>query len=256
MFKTDDIFASADWYDRGINWEARFGRELPVLADVFGPPEGKQLLDAGCGTGRHLLAMTRRGYQVAGLDLSPAMLALAREHAASPGVDTEFFEAAYVDALAVTGGSPRFDGVYSLGNALASTANLDVAKRSVAGLANVLVPGGKLFIQILNFAKLRDEFPRVRGPRVRVHEGVEYLSSRTYAFVGDQVEVTNVTLWREGEAWRQHAHGGTLAAIAREQLADWCNAAGLTVGAEWGGYDRAAFDATTSNDLIVVATKQ
>jgi SAM-dependent methyltransferase len=37
------------------------------------------LLDLGCGTGRHALAMTRRGIRVTGLDASEAMLAMGKE---------------------------------------------------------------------------------------------------------------------------------------------------------------------------------
>jgi hypothetical protein len=125
----------------------------------------------------------------------------------------------------------------------------------LAALATVLRPGARLVVQILNFAKLRAEKPAVRGPRVQRHGDREYVSTRTYAFVGEQVEVTNVTLWRERETWRQHAHGGTLCAISREQLAAWCAGAGLTIEAEWGGYDRALFDVDVSNDLIIAATR-
>jgi SAM-dependent methyltransferase len=37
------------------------------------------VLDMGCGTGRHALAMTRRGIHVTGVDVSEAMLAMGKE---------------------------------------------------------------------------------------------------------------------------------------------------------------------------------
>ena len=40
---------------------------------------GRRLLDVGCGTGKSFLPMLARGYEVAGCDLSPAMVELARE---------------------------------------------------------------------------------------------------------------------------------------------------------------------------------
>ena len=40
---------------------------------------GSPILELACGTGRVLVALARAGYTVTGLDLSPAMLALARQ---------------------------------------------------------------------------------------------------------------------------------------------------------------------------------
>jgi SAM-dependent methyltransferase len=41
-----------------------------------------RILDVGCGTGRHLIELTRRGYNPVGIDLSESQLAWAREKAA------------------------------------------------------------------------------------------------------------------------------------------------------------------------------
>lgn len=50
---------------------------LPALA----PTPGERVLDAGCGTGRHLRALTRAGVRVTGADFSAGMLAVARRGA-------------------------------------------------------------------------------------------------------------------------------------------------------------------------------
>lgn len=252
-----DIFDSAEWYDRGINWDARLGREVPVLCEVFGPPPARPastggLLDAGCGSGRHLVALGQLGYRVTGLDRSEAMLQRARVLLAEHGLNANLVEAPYTDAARA---GSDFGGVFCLGNALAAVGRRDEAHCSIAALASVLRPGGRLLVQVLNFAKLRDERPAVRGPRLRQHGDREYVSTRIYAFAGEQVEVTNVTLWREGGTWRQHAHAGTLCAISREDLIAWCRSANLTVEQQWGGYDRQPFDPHAANDLIVVAQR-
>jgi 2-polyprenyl-3-methyl-5-hydroxy-6-metoxy-1,4-benzoquinol methylase len=41
-----------------------------------------KILDVGCGTGRHSIELTKRGYSVTGIDLSESQLACAREKAA------------------------------------------------------------------------------------------------------------------------------------------------------------------------------
>lgn len=48
------------------------------------------ILDIGCGTGRHAIELTRRGYHVTGVDLSATQLARAREKAAALGLTIRF----------------------------------------------------------------------------------------------------------------------------------------------------------------------
>jgi len=49
-----------------------------------------RILDIGCGTGRHAIELTRRGYRVVGIDLSEAQLTRAREKAAQASLSIEF----------------------------------------------------------------------------------------------------------------------------------------------------------------------
>jgi SAM-dependent methyltransferase len=47
---------------------------------------GSPVLEIGCGTGRLLLPLARQGFQLAGVDLSPAMLARARQSLEEQGM--------------------------------------------------------------------------------------------------------------------------------------------------------------------------
>jgi len=49
-----------------------------------------KILDIGCGTGRHAIELTKRGYKVTGIDLSESQLARAREKAKEAGVAIDF----------------------------------------------------------------------------------------------------------------------------------------------------------------------
>lgn len=51
-----------------------------------------KILDVGCGTGRHSIELTKRGYTVTGIDLSQSQLARAREKAQNENLDIEFMQ--------------------------------------------------------------------------------------------------------------------------------------------------------------------
>lgn len=106
---------------------------LQAVLDRWLPEDGKGLraLDVGCGTGHHLADLRRRGFEVAGVDGSPEMVARARDR--NQGVS---IECADVEALPFLSG--RFDLVLCI----------EVLRylRNPAGclreLARVLRPGG------------------------------------------------------------------------------------------------------------------
>ena len=52
--------------------------EGPVIRGWFGPIRGRRALDMGCGTGRHTLGLLEAGAEVAAIDSTPEMLAIAR----------------------------------------------------------------------------------------------------------------------------------------------------------------------------------
>jgi 2-polyprenyl-3-methyl-5-hydroxy-6-metoxy-1,4-benzoquinol methylase len=49
-----------------------------------------KILDVGCGTGRHAIELSKRGYKVTGVDLSESQLKRAREKAKAAGLDIDF----------------------------------------------------------------------------------------------------------------------------------------------------------------------
>ncbi len=73
---TDAYRRIAPWYDRLLDpfirsWRAR-GR------DLFNPEKGAAVLEVGCGTGALLAYYRAHGYRTTGIDMSSAMLGVAR----------------------------------------------------------------------------------------------------------------------------------------------------------------------------------
>lgn len=68
-------------------------REVDFLLEELALPPESSILDVGCGTGRHSIELSRRGYSVTGLDLSREMLARAAAAAEAAGVSVEWVRA-------------------------------------------------------------------------------------------------------------------------------------------------------------------
>lgn len=51
-----------------------------------------KIIDIGCGTGRHAIELTKRGYSVTGIDLSESQLKKARENAEREKLEIEFLQ--------------------------------------------------------------------------------------------------------------------------------------------------------------------
>ena len=128
--------------------------------DADGSPDGAarlRALDAGCATGGHALALAALGLSVVGIDSETAMIGLARKRALREGLAerASFLEAdiGSVDALF---GDGSFDLVLCLGNTLphldGHSASGEGAARFLAQARRLLVPGGALVLQMLNFS--------------------------------------------------------------------------------------------------------
>lgn len=64
--------------------------ECDFIEQEINRDKSLKILDIGCGTGRHAIELTKRGYNVTGIDLSESQLKRAREKAKEQGVKIDF----------------------------------------------------------------------------------------------------------------------------------------------------------------------
>ena len=114
---------------------AAAGREVHGEADLVMEYAPRSALDAGCGTGRVAIELSRRGVHTVGVDLDADFINAARRK--SPG--TEFHHA----DLAICELGQKFDVVVLAGNVMIFLAP-DSEAAVLANLARQLVAGGRL----------------------------------------------------------------------------------------------------------------
>jgi SAM-dependent methyltransferase len=117
--------------------------DVEYYADLLAGVGGR-ILEPAAGTGRILIPLLEAGHEVEGLDTSPQMLAVCRQHCRDHGLDpvlhqadmTEFVRPGAYQAVIIPAGSfELLDGT-------------PAARRALAGFHESLVPGGRLMLDI------------------------------------------------------------------------------------------------------------
>jgi SAM-dependent methyltransferase len=165
--------AAAIWHDVECG---SYGADLELWEELARQAEGP-VLELGCGTGRVVLHLARRGHETVGLDLDPELLAALAERANGLPVQTHLADARDF----------ALDGEVAL--VLAPTQMIQLlpdAEARVACLRNVsaaLRPGGRFAAAILEGMPEPDGAPPPL-PDVREVEGWVYSSLAVEAAVG------------------------------------------------------------------------
>ncbi len=130
--------------------------ERQLLFEMLGSVAGKTLLDVGCGDGALTSDLARRSAYTTGLDADPATIAAARRRSETAGAQARFVEGR---AERLPFGDATFDRVI----AVAVLCFVEHAEQSVAEMARVLKPGGRLIIGELGRWSLFAAHRRIRG---------------------------------------------------------------------------------------------
>ena len=116
--------------------------EVDFLEKALAPTPGASLLDIPCGSGRHSVELTGRGYRMTGVDLSADFLRDARSRAAEADVQVDLRHADMRDPGLPPG---AFDGAFCFGNSFPYLDRAGVTA-FLAALSRAIRPGGRLVI--------------------------------------------------------------------------------------------------------------
>ncbi|HTL33327.1 MAG TPA: class I SAM-dependent methyltransferase, partial [Kofleriaceae bacterium] len=207
---------------------------------------GAQVLDLGCGYGRHAMELAARGFHVVGLDISTPLLVRGGEEAHRRGLTINFVRG----DMRELDFENQFDATYCLFSTFGYFDD-ETNKKTLQNVARALKPGGKVLVEILNRDYVIADLPtRVwwEGDGCVVLEEVElnYFSSR--------IQVNRSVVFDDGRQLEQEI---SVRAYSLHEVGKLMHAAGFRVLEVSGGYQtRGRFFGNQSRHIIVLAERK
>jgi SAM-dependent methyltransferase len=208
--------------------------EMPVepVVDFLEPLAGGGALELAIGTGRIALPLARRGARVAGIDLSPDMVAELRKKPGGDEIPVEIGDYA----------TTRFVGTFSLVYIVFNSINNQTTQEGqVATFANAaahLEPGGCFVVEVgarprerLSVFDLSD-----------THVGVDEYDADTQRLVSHHFTLVDSTWQRISMPFR---------AVSPAELDLMAQLAGLRLRERWSDWDRSPFTSDSTKHVSV-----
>ncbi|HEU4614016.1 MAG TPA: methyltransferase domain-containing protein [Kofleriaceae bacterium] len=220
--------------------------EAEYVINAMNLAPGAQVLDLGCGYGRHAMELAARGFHVVGLDLSTPLLVRGGEEAHRRGLTINFVRG----DMRELDFENQFDGVYCLFSTFGYFDD-ETNKKTLQNVARALKPNGKVLVEILNRDYVIADLPtRVwwEGDGCVVLEEVElnYFSSR--------IQVNRSVVFDDGRQLEQEI---SVRAYSLHEVGKLMHAAGFRVLEVSGGYQtRGRFFGNQSRHIIVLAERK
>jgi SAM-dependent methyltransferase len=221
-----------DW----ANFAMQYLNLIPPLLEGRGI-ERAQILDLACGTGSLAIALAKHGHEVRGIDLSPEMIALAREKALS--IDNVSFE---TGDMTVFRADDKLDIILCTFDSINYLLELAGVQALFRQAASVLDPDG-LFVFDANTANM---YLNNRGESYRRELGGQTILQRC-DYDPKRGIATTTFEFDDGRVEIHHQRPYNMA-----NLEPMLNDAGLYIVYAFGGFDKQPYT-PESERLICVA---
>jgi SAM-dependent methyltransferase len=221
-------------------------REVEFISNALETPTGAEILDVGCGYGRHAIELVQRGYNVTGLDLSLPLLIRAADEAQRRGLAVNFVHA----DMREMSFEKQFAGAYSMLTSFGyfdEETNLRVAER----IGRALKTGGRLLLDVLNRDYVVADLP------VRVWwegTGCVVLEEVDFNFHTSRINTHRSIVFEDGRQVEQEL---SVRAYSLHEIGRLLRQAGFRVIDVSGGLaTRGQFFGASSRSLLILAEKR
>ena len=151
----DEFSLEAKIYDR-IWGRSDYDADVKFLDGLFREHHCRSVIDIGCGTGSHALKLSKIGYEVTGLDISPSMLEKARGKDRKAKV--KFVEGDMKNPDEAVPRNKKFDAATCLGIASSHLLTNEDVQAFLRGLHKILRKDGLLVFNARNAKKISEEY--------------------------------------------------------------------------------------------------
>ncbi|MBL0042924.1 MAG: class I SAM-dependent methyltransferase [Flavobacteriales bacterium] len=209
-----------------------------TIVQKAGLKKGDEMLDMGCGRGRHALRFAEHGLRVTGIDISEGSVADARVEV--PEVSFHVHDMREIFA------KERFDAVVCLFTSLGYSNDRNDDQRAVNAAAGALKPGGRFVLDLLNGAIVRKDLIQ---EDCQMEGGVRFTLQRRVE--GDTI-VKDIHVDDKGASHRftERVHAWTA-----EEVCALIERAGLQLDALTNGPEPTTFDPLTAERIVAWAHK-
>ncbi len=121
--------------------------------------EGSDILDAGCGTGELAISLQKSGYEVSAFDLESSMIEKAEKRRRELALSGPRFLSMGMEEMGRRLSGDRYSLICCIGNTIAHLDGEDAAGRFLADASDLLLPGGSLVLQLLNYRMILETRP-------------------------------------------------------------------------------------------------
>ncbi len=250
---SNSLLSGGAHYDLLINWEKRLVNEIPFLKSHFSHllTAESWLLSVGCGTGHHLVELSKSfDCNLVGTDLDPSMILEAEKKLPQ----AKFIVGDFLDQNIIREG--KFNAIYSLGNSI----GLIAASKSsfepvIEKLSQILAPNGILIFQILNTMKERNGWSAPRS--IQTSEG-EFVFLRGFTTSKRFIHPEIITLFRpvDNSDFDLVTTGrSNIPRITVNEMNRILERVEFRDTEVYGSYKRESFDENSSLDMIFVCRK-
>lgn len=145
-------------YDALAAWETRLETEITFLRKIFEKNNVETVLDCACGTGRHVIELTKAGFNVVGSDIDPHMIKQAKQQAKSREIPATFYVSDFKQLS--KNFDSTFDAVLCIGNSLSHALTKKEVRKALMEMEKMRAQDGLLVLHLRNYRKMLKEKQR------------------------------------------------------------------------------------------------
>ena len=232
----------ADLYDGMTQFSARLDAQRALMTELLLRHPARRVVDMGCGTGVHAVALAQLGVDVTGIDVSEGMLEKARAHAAAAGVTVEFLPGDFLSAIP----RPPADLILCLGNSIPHLPSQDALSAVLAHWGAMRAPRGSVLVQLLNYRRVLDAGERI----VNIRRDGDATIIRFYDFLDERLRFNILTIQGVDGRFSHDLQSTLLFPFRREHFESAARDAGFS-SIDFFGSLKLAPHTSESTDLVV-----